>query len=262
MSGVVVAFDTGRHCGARRRSDDKNGDGVRGQPCRKPAGWGTDHNGIGRCKLHGGLGPGARQQAERIAIERRARSALHRLGQSIEIEPAEALLNLVGEAAANVAYLADEVGGLTSLTAIPRVTTRAGDVMEGEEYVRAVVRLYNEERDRLARVAKAALDAGITERQVRLAESQGRELARVVVTVLARLELTPEQSAAARVMVAEELRTLAAAPTPTAALIRERPDVTAKRRPSAPSCGVRLAPRALLPRPTPSPAGSGRSRRS
>ena len=80
------------------------------------------------------------------------------------------------------------------------------------------MRLYNEERDRLARTAKAALDAGIVERQVRLAESQGRELARVVVTVLAKLELTPEQAAAARVMVADELRKLAV-PRQTATLI-------------------------------------------
>ena len=25
-----------------------------GAPCQLPAGWGTDHAGIGRCKLHGG----------------------------------------------------------------------------------------------------------------------------------------------------------------------------------------------------------------
>lgn len=34
-------------CGARNRQ---------GQPCAKPAGWGTDHNGEGRCRLHGGKG--------------------------------------------------------------------------------------------------------------------------------------------------------------------------------------------------------------
>lgn len=36
-------------CGARARST--------GQPCQKPAGWGTDHTGEGRCKLHGGASP-------------------------------------------------------------------------------------------------------------------------------------------------------------------------------------------------------------
>jgi hypothetical protein len=34
------------YCGAKKRSD--------GTPCKRPAGWGTDHAGTGRCKLHGG----------------------------------------------------------------------------------------------------------------------------------------------------------------------------------------------------------------
>lgn len=38
-----------RYCGAKRRQG--------GGPCRRPAGWGTDHSGIGRCKLHGGRNP-------------------------------------------------------------------------------------------------------------------------------------------------------------------------------------------------------------
>src|SRR5690606_39090034 len=29
-----------------------------GTPCQLPAGWGTDHPGSGRCKLHGGASPG------------------------------------------------------------------------------------------------------------------------------------------------------------------------------------------------------------
>lgn len=35
-------------CGAKTRA---------GTPCRKPLGWGTDHPGQGRCKLHGGATP-------------------------------------------------------------------------------------------------------------------------------------------------------------------------------------------------------------
>lgn len=33
------------YCNAKNRA---------GQPCKRPAGWGTDHVGTGRCKLHGG----------------------------------------------------------------------------------------------------------------------------------------------------------------------------------------------------------------
>src|SRR5690554_6337356 len=38
-------------CGARAKQT--------GQPCKQKAGWGTDHVGTGRCKLHGGCSPGA-----------------------------------------------------------------------------------------------------------------------------------------------------------------------------------------------------------
>lgn len=36
------------HCGAKTRA---------GTACQRPAGWGTDHAGEGRCKLHGGATP-------------------------------------------------------------------------------------------------------------------------------------------------------------------------------------------------------------
>lgn len=37
-------------CGAKTRSRP-------GGTCRRVAGWGTDHKGIGRCRLHGGANP-------------------------------------------------------------------------------------------------------------------------------------------------------------------------------------------------------------
>jgi hypothetical protein len=46
------------------------------------------------------------------------------------------------------------------------------------------VKLYQEERDRLVRVAKAAIDAGVEERQVRLAEGQAQQLAQVIRAIL------------------------------------------------------------------------------
>jgi len=49
-------------CGARTRA---------GPPCRRPAGWGTDHVGEGRCKLHAGCSPGGpvgNKKAERHGL--------------------------------------------------------------------------------------------------------------------------------------------------------------------------------------------------
>lgn len=47
------AYDSNT-CGARKRSN--------GEPCQLPAGWGTDHPGEGRCKLHGGASTGPKDQ--------------------------------------------------------------------------------------------------------------------------------------------------------------------------------------------------------
>ena len=42
-------------CGAKAKST--------GEPCRKPAGWGTDHPGEGRCKFHGGCNTGPKDNS-------------------------------------------------------------------------------------------------------------------------------------------------------------------------------------------------------
>ena len=39
----------GKYCAARKRQPT-----YEGETCRRPAGWGTWHPGVGRCKLHGG----------------------------------------------------------------------------------------------------------------------------------------------------------------------------------------------------------------
>jgi hypothetical protein len=48
-------------CGADNRA---------GEPCKRPAGWGTDHVGEGRCKLHGGNAgaPEGNQNAAKHAL--------------------------------------------------------------------------------------------------------------------------------------------------------------------------------------------------
>jgi hypothetical protein len=55
-------------------------------------------------------------------------------------------------------------------------------------------------------VTKAAISAGIEERRVKLAEAQGALLNDVIRRILARLDLTGEQSALLPVVVPEELR--------------------------------------------------------
>ena len=80
-------------CGAKKR--DGSGD-----PCRRPAGWGTDHLGFGTCKLHGGSTP----NAGRHAITLEAARQVEVWGGRADLNPAEALLELVQSKAAEVAY--------------------------------------------------------------------------------------------------------------------------------------------------------------
>jgi hypothetical protein len=59
MSGNKV-HDNKKKCGAKKKS---------GGTCGRPAGWGTDHPGTGRCKLHGGAstGPKTEEGKKRVA---------------------------------------------------------------------------------------------------------------------------------------------------------------------------------------------------
>ena len=71
-----------------------------------------------------------------------------------------------------------------------------------------MVALYNDERDRLAKVAKAALDAGIAKAQVEIARSQGQAVVIVVNRVLVQLGLPEAQATLARELIATEFRKL------------------------------------------------------
>lgn len=70
--------------------------------------------------------------------------------------------------------------------------------------------MWSEERDRAARLAKMAIDAGLAEKQVRIAEKQGQVIAQIFTTVLddVTLGLSREQRDAGRAVAARQLRAL------------------------------------------------------
>ena len=86
-----------------------------------------------------------------------------KLGVPIDTDPLDALLDMVSEAAGNLAYLRPRVQEVDSTHA---VYDRAG-----KPYTNPVLGFYNEERDRLARYSKMALDAGVDERRLKLAQA-------------------------------------------------------------------------------------------
>lgn len=145
-------------------------------------------NGGSVCGTHGGRAPQVKAKAEARVNEAKARAAVERLNLRREIHPNDALLEEVYRAAGAVAWLDQMV---QSLESDDMVWGRTEEVEKGSgEYpgtdttsaaeLNVWVRFWQGERDRLVRVSKAALDANIDERRVRLAEQQGALVADVV----------------------------------------------------------------------------------
>lgn len=192
-------------CGGQR----KKGQG----PCERPAGWGTPHPGVGRCKLHGGSTP-THVVAGQAAL---AEQAVKTYGLPVDISPTDALLEEVRWSAGHVAYLRGEVQKLTRDELVWGRTKREDHgatefpgINETEQAVpNAMLELYYRERKHYLDVCKSAIAAGIEERRVRLAESQGALLAEVIKAILDDLGLTPEQSAKVPEVVPRHLRAVA-----------------------------------------------------
>jgi hypothetical protein len=173
-------------CGAKSRS---------GGACRRPAGWGTNHVGYGRCKLHGGNTRNHQQAARR----QQAAEAVASLRLRRDVDPTTALLEEVHRAAGHVAWLGEMVGQLDEQHVVHGVvrTVQHPDgsrTVEARAGVNVWVRLYQGERDRLVRAAKVAIDAGVAEHEVRITEQQAAQLAQVITAILSDLghDLTDE----------------------------------------------------------------------
>lgn len=213
----------------------------RGKICRNRAGAMTDHLGVGQCRLHGGNRPPQVLHAKRQLSILAAQRALAKFAQPIAVDPEQALLDLVSEAAGNVAWLGARVAELAegvlpegvepggpgatavqadrgrwrTLTGYSQgaglfgpsiaIDKEGGEHIVGEE-ARGMVKLYGEWADRLQKYAKAALEAGIERRRVEMAEKQGETIVVVVNNVLMKVGLGTEQLATARRLIAEEFR--------------------------------------------------------
>lgn len=165
-----------------------------GGTCARPAGWGTDHVGFGRCKLHGGMLANLRL----VAQKQMAAEACAIYGLPQNIEPHAALIEELHRAAGAVAWLTVQVRNLED----HKVT---GPVGGGENShpryePNVLIRMLNEERDRLARVAKTCIDVGVEERRVRLAESQGELLAAAIRGILGDLGVSLDDPETERVV--------------------------------------------------------------
>jgi hypothetical protein len=96
-------------------------------------------------------------------------------------------------------------GGVAALIGHQYSATKDGDVYAAGEAIRGLAKLEAEERDRCASFAAKAVAAGLAERQVRLAERQGQEMAGVFRRVLEALGLSDAQRALVPGLLAREI---------------------------------------------------------
>ncbi|MDG4791997.1 hypothetical protein O7626_39985 [Micromonospora sp. WMMD1102] len=183
--------------------------------CTRPAGWGTSHPGIGKCKLHGGNTPDHVTHGQK----ERARQAVATFGLPRQVDPRDALLEEVYRTAGAVDWLHQQVQALRADDVIwgkaEEVEKQAGEFPGTDTTSKAAVhvwvQLWQAERAHLVKVAKEAISAGIEERRVRLAEQQGALLAGAIRAILGDLDLSPEQQTRAAQVVPFRLREVAAA---------------------------------------------------
>lgn len=147
---------TGRpKCGATTRA---------GGRCGRPAGWGTDHPGVGTCKLHLGATP----NHERAAQREQARQAVEAHGLPRDVDPNTALLEELCRTAGCVDFL-----------------VAAGATGPDHEWRDVLM----EERKHFTAVARDCVRAKIDERMMTLAEREGARIAQLLEAILTELGL-------------------------------------------------------------------------
>lgn len=180
-------------CGGKRR-------GGREGTCRRRAGSGTSHVGVGRCKVHGGA-----TRSHVIAAERKiARHTANIYGIPRHIDPGSGLIEEYWRTAGIVAGLEAKVaslqegdlvwgqveitegtegteGGTTDTDGEP---VKGGRVVKSRAALNIWVKLFNEERDRYTKLGEAITRLGL--------EARRDEYIRAQVEVFAGVLLSPD----------------------------------------------------------------------
>lgn len=213
-------------CSGHRHPRDSDGKPLPIQPCEK---W--PMHGQSVCATHGGKGrnrESAGRQWKKEQAESKAMAQLERtvktLGLPVTTTPQQALLDEIYRTAGHVAWLEEQVGKLTPGdlvwgTASEEKREGIGEMETSVDLTTTVKQarphvlmdLYQKERAHLVHVAKVAIQCGIAERQIKLAEEQGRAIADAIRAVFEdpELELSVTQMTVARTVASRVLRTLA-----------------------------------------------------
>lgn len=167
-------------------------------------------NGATVCRSHGAAAPQVKAAAKRNVALASAMAELNKLGGFVELEPADAMLAMVHEAAWNVALYRHLVQRLRVNDVDPGTGEIEGPGEDGpfiddidrselggsiasrvdpgnwKAAAHVWVTMYDAERERLMRWSKMCREAGVDERQIALAEADGQ---RIVAMLLAGFDL-------------------------------------------------------------------------
>lgn len=159
------------------------------------------------CRTHGGSAPQSREAARRRLFEQRVKSEVSELMTQYEdetgdevIDPLETLIEMLKHAKLMARLLAS----LTVGSGVLAIEDSRGDL---KSHPLAGQHEYWVER--CARFAKLAIDSGVEERRVQIAESHAAAMVAAVQSSFDALDLTPEQAAKAPQVVAALLRAIA-----------------------------------------------------
>lgn len=200
----------------------------------KPRCWGSSKSSGGQCRkwamqgqnvceLHGGKAPQNIAKAKARIAEAKAKRLVAIYGCKVETTATAALLEEVQWTAGHVAWLRERIQQLEGDALVdegngqhPLIWGVTREKTGGEDYgityeaePNVWLKLYQQERTHLVKVCEAAIRAGIEERRVQLAESQGALVAGAIRKILGDLQLTPEQQARVSQVVPRHLRALA-----------------------------------------------------
>jgi hypothetical protein len=129
------------------------------------------------------------------------------IGGPIPVDPTTALLRCVHLAAGQVEHASQQVARVPA--------ERTFEDTKNGARLNPWARVQAETMERLARFSKMAIDAGVAERQVELAERWGAQIATVLRQILDDLALTDEQRARAPEVVRSHLLALEKGYAPT-----------------------------------------------
>lgn len=167
--------------------------------CGQAAGHGTSHPGKGRCSKHGG----STKLGTQGALVEVAKDLVEVYGLPKKVDPHTALMQELERTAGHVSWLfikVQEVGKESDADLVGPVGNEGVSRETGLESHPSVepnvwLRLYQEERKHLAKVARDCIAAGIEERRVEIAESQGMLIARAIQGILKALGVADDPRA-------------------------------------------------------------------